>query len=72
MALAGLLSLPSIAGGGGLDPLGGAATSSAYSDTGSVNITQAAPFTTGGGGVPWGTIAVAGLAILAVVAAMRR
>ena len=74
MAL-GLLSAasPVLGAAGGLgDALGGSATSSAYSDTGAVTITQAAPFTTGDGGIPWGTIAVAGLAIVAVAAMRRR
>lgn len=71
MALGFLTAASSVLGkGGGGDPLGGAATSSAYSDTGDVNITQAAPFNSGGG-FPWGTVAVAVLAVAAIVAARR-
>lgn len=74
MALGLLSSASAVLGGGGGGPvgdaLGGAATSAAYSDTGSVTITQAAPF--GGGGFPWGTVAIGGLAIVAILAAMRR
>lgn len=67
-----LLSAPS-AVLGGADPLGGAATSSAYSDSVTGAATISGDFVTDGSrGVPWGLLAVTGVAVVAFVAMTRR